>query len=155
MFWTQLLKSLDELELYAGDHGVRIAVENMLVDNYAAIERLLAEYSPAYIGVCYDSGHGNFCGGGLEFLDRVRDRLISLHLNDNDGSGDQHKLLFSESVDWTRLAQLIAESSYTKCVSLEVVIHNTGIKDEQAFLEQAFETGTAFARMVEDARNNQ
>jgi len=151
VFWSQFQKSLDEIEPYARERGVRIALENLLDDNDATIEQVLARYSPDYIGVCYDSGHGNYIGGGLDFLARVKDRLISIHLHDNDGSGDQHRLLFSATVDWARLAQLIAESAYTKCVSMEVSIHNTGIEDERAFLQQAFETGTTFARMVKNA----
>lgn len=151
VFWSQFQKSLGEIEPYARERGVRIALENLLDDNDATIEQVLARYSSDYIGVCYDSGHGNYIGGGLDFLARVKDRLISIHLHDNDGSGDQHRLLFSATVDWARLAQLIAESAYTKCVSMEVSIHNTGIKDERAFLQQAFETGTTFARMVKNA----
>jgi len=99
-FWSQFQKSLDEIEPYARERGVRIALENLLDANYATVERALAQYPPDYIGVCYDSGHGEVVGGGLDFLARVKDRLISLHLHDNDGSGDQHKLLFSANVDW-------------------------------------------------------
>jgi sugar phosphate isomerase/epimerase len=154
VFWSHLRKSLDEIELYTRERGIRIALENLGGPNYATIEQVLAQYSPDYIGICYDSGHGNYAGGGLDFLDRVKDRLISIHLHDNDGSRDQHKLPFSGTVDWARLAQLIAESAYTKCVNMEVAIHNTGIEDERTFLKQAFEAGTTFARMVEETRNS-
>ena len=138
-------KSLDELEPFARERNVRIAIEN---GSFEAIRRLLSEYSPEYIGLCYDSGHGNMGADGLENLESLKDRLISVHLHDNDGASDQHKLLFSGTVDWERLARIMAESDYTKCVSMEVTMARMGIDDEGVFLTEAFETGMRFARMI-------
>lgn len=152
LFWSQLWKSLDALEPFARQQGVRIAIENLFPDNFETIERVLARYGPNYLGLCYDSGHDNICRGAMAGLERLKDRLISLHLHDNDGGGDQHRLLFSGTVDWARLAELIAGSAYTKCVSLEVMKRHTGIRDDAAFLTQAFETGTTFAGMIDGHR---
>ena len=145
-----LRKSLDELEPYAQDHGVRIAVEN---GDYAVIRKLLSEYDPSFLGTCYDSGHGNAAGDGLDNLDTCKDRLISLHMNDNDTTGDLHQPLFMGTVDWDRLAGIIAASSYKKCVSMEIVTKNSGIEDEEEFLRHAFETGTRFAEMIDGHRD--
>jgi sugar phosphate isomerase/epimerase len=142
-------RSLDELEPYCRERHVRIAIEN---GNFDAIGRLLSEYDPAYLGLCYDSGHGNSGGEGLDHLERLKGRLISVHLHDNDGTGDQHKLLFSDTVDWSRLARIMAQSAYAKCPSMEVSMRLSGIDDEGAFLRKAFETGTAFARMVAECK---
>jgi len=142
-------KSLDALEPFARERNVRIAIEN---GNFEAIRKLLAEYSPEYVGLCYDAGHGNAGGDGLDQLALLKDRLISVHLHDNDGTGDQHKLLFSGTVDWKRLAHIMAESAYTKCVSMEVTMARMGIEDEEVFLNEAFETGTRFARMIAEEK---
>lgn len=147
--WAQLRKSLDEVEAYARNRGVRIALENLFPDNFGTLEKILGEYGPDYVGICYDSGHANITGIGMDHLDRMKERLISVHLHDNDGSGDQHKLIFAATVDWDRLARIMAKSAYTKPVSMEVSIRNFGSRDEQAFLQKAFETGTAFARMID------
>lgn len=154
VFWDQLRRSLDELEPYARSHGVRIAIENMSVDNFDTLEKIFALYGPDYIGLCYDSGHANIGGDRMHRLEPLKDRLIALHLHDNNGVGDHHQLLFSQTVDWPRLAGIIARSAYTKCVSMEVLIHNTGLEDQHEFLRQAFETGTAFAEMI-DARRQE
>ena len=82
--WDSLRKSLDELEPYARTLGVRIAIEN---GNWPLIETVLGAYPPDYIGLCYDSGHGNKDGVGLARLASMKDRLISIHLHDNDGTG--------------------------------------------------------------------
>lgn len=151
LFWSQLTKSLDEVEPFAAERAVRLAFEN-LGDNFATIQRILDGYSANYAGVCYDSGHGHYTAGGLDFLGRVKDRLISIHLHDNHGDRDEHNLPFSGTIDWARLTTLLAESIYTKPINLEVATRNSGIEDEDEFLEKAFERGTILDRMVKDAR---
>ena len=148
LYWEQLWKSLDELEPYAREHGVRIAVENGI---FTPIRKVLARYGPDYVGLCYDSGHGNVSGDGLDETEALKDRLISIHLHDNDGTGDQHNLLFTGTVDWERLARILATSAYEKCVSMEASMKNAGIPGEPTFLEKAFETGTRFTEMVAQA----
>ena len=150
--WDVLHRSLDALQPIAHQHGVRIALENLTNGNFPTIHQLLSEYPADFLGVCYDSGHGNITGDGLDQLEPVRDRLISLHLHDNDGAGDDHQPLFTATVDWPRLARIIAQSPYTKMVSLEVQMHHSGFDDEMAFLTFARDGGERFARMIEDAR---
>ena len=145
-----LRKSLDQLEAFARAKGVRIAIEN---GSFEAIQSVLQEYDPGYLGLCYDCGHGNH-GAGLDRLEELKDRLISVHLHDNDGVRDLHRLPFSGTVDWPRLARIMAESAYTKPVSMEVSMHNSEIEDEEVFLKQAFEAGTRFSRMIDETRDN-
>jgi len=145
-----LRKSLAELEGLARCLGVRLALEN---GSFEAIGPVLAEHSPDYLGLCYDAGHGNMIAQGLDHLEALRGRLISVHLHDNDGTADQHNLLFSGTVDWGRLARLMAASAYSKCISMELSMRSSGITGEAAFLARAFETGVRFSRMVDEQRN--
>ncbi len=149
---AQLKKSLDALQPLARTLGVRIAIENMIDENFGIIRDLLATFPPDYLGLCYDSGHGHISKNGLDNLETLRDRLIALHLHDNDGKNDQHKLILTDSVDWPRLARLIATSAYTNMVNAEVIILHTGIKDHAEFLGKAMETGQTFARMIDAQR---
>ncbi len=167
IFWTQARRSLDELEPYARSHQVRLALENLVglrknpstpltaddvLDNFATLTRLFDSYPPDYIGMCFDSGHAHIGHDRLAQVEPLADRIISLHLHDNDGAGDQHRLLFSSTIDWAWVARIIAASPYVKPISLELSIHNTGIDDEAEFLRQAFSTGTEFSRMVDAQR---
>jgi len=149
-YWDRFRRTMDELELCAREGGVRIAIENGVFDT---IEKMLSLYGPDYLGLCYDSGHGNCIPDGLDRLDAIKDRLIALHLDDNDGTGDQHRLIFSGTVDWQRLAGIIAASGYDKPVmTMEVVTKNEGVDDESEFLRKALETGRRFAAMVDAGR---
>lgn len=149
--WTQVCKSLDTLKPIARRHGVRIAIEN---GPFVEIDKILSSYEPEYVGLCYDCGHGNLVPDGLEWLDKLKDRLISIHLHDNDGTADQHNLPFwlGGTVNWKHLAEILAGSAYGKWVSMESTMKRSGMTDEQEWLTQGFQAGTQFARMIEQHR---
>jgi len=104
--------------------GVSIAIENQCEPNKT--ERgmeILELFDSPNIGMCYDSGHGNVeksRGLGMEMLTRFGHRLKALHLHDNDGSGDQHRLPFEGTVDWPALMGKIAAAGYQGPTTLEV-----------------------------------
>ena len=145
--------TLDTLRPLAANLGVKIAMENLRDNNFARIRDLFSRYDDDYLGLCYDSGHGNICDKQFEGLRSVKDRLISVHLHDNEGRSDQHRLLFSGTIDWQELAGIIANSSYKKCVSMELMTAYSKIESEEAFLTQAYETGIAFTNMIDASRN--
>ena len=151
-YWKSLLKSLNELKPYARKYCVKIALENYEGEDSHEIKKLLSEYDPDFLGLCYDSGHGNI-GDGLIILDELKDRLISIHLHDNDGKTDQHKPIFSGTIDWVKLAELLSKSSYTNCINMEVNMRNSTISDETSFLSMAHQTGLRFSEMREKAYN--
>lgn len=149
-YWDALFQSLDDLAPDAAACGVRIAIENGV---FAHLRRVLERYPADYVGLCYDAGHGNLSGDGLRELDALKHRLIAVHLHDNDGHTDQHKPLFSGTIDWPRLAALLAASSYAKPLNMEVGIRNSGIADETVFLERAFQEGARLASLIAAARD--
>ncbi len=150
----QVRRSLDALRPVCRECGVRIAIENGSFDE---IEKVLAAYEPKYLGLCYDCGHGNLAGDGLDRLDRLKDRLISVHLHDNDGTADQHLIPFTVrpitgTVDWQRLAKIIAASAYGKCVSMESSMKRYPGSNEQTWLADAFAAGRRLVGMIDQHR---
>ena len=151
-WFAPIRRSLDDLEPLHRRCGVRIAIENTgSDDNWSKLKVVFAEYPPEYVGLCYDSGHGNFNAPSIGNLRLFKDRLIAIHIHDNDGSGDQHLLPFRGTVDWNLLTGIIAQSSYRKCVSLETGMKNFKEGDEQAFLREAFKAGKKLSGMIEKA----
>ena len=120
--YEALKRSMDELMPVLEENKVRIAVENTVCDTFETISGLMEEYPAEYVGITYDSGHGNIGdrwtfdpphpGEGLDNLDKWKHRLQALHLHDNDGQDDLHQPPFMGTVDWERLTKIIAESSY-------------------------------------------
>lgn len=155
-FWDAVHRSMDILIPYARERNIRIAFENLL-SNHRTLHKVLTAYDPSDVGICYDPGHGNISGDGLEFAEAVKDRLIAFHLNDNDSSSDQHRLIFSGTVDWDRLARIIAASAYDKeYMTIELAMPkepgNIYAGDEAGFLAEAMASGLKFHKMVADAR---
>jgi sugar phosphate isomerase/epimerase len=147
IYWGVLRRSLDALAPVSRATGVRIAIENGGRGHMVTITRVLSEYDGDYVGLCYDCGHGNTAGEGLDYLERLKDRLISVHLHDNDGTADQHKPMFTGTVDWGRLARIMAASSYDKPVSQELSIRLSGL-DEPGLLAQALRDGQRLTAMI-------
>jgi sugar phosphate isomerase/epimerase len=132
--------------------GVRVALENMTsADVWPCVEWFLARYDAAAVGLCYDSGHGNLLPGSPDWLERLRGRLFSVHLHDNDGTGDQHRLPFAGTVDWDRLAGILADSSYDRPLSLESntrLDRSQPVLGEEAYLREAFAAAERLEAMV-------
>lgn len=152
--WNQLKRSLGELEKVCMKKGVRIAVENIPFEDFSGIRELMDEYAPDYLGICYDSGHGNMGGRGLEHIAKFADRLCALHLHDNNGYDDQHRPLFSGTIDWGKLAAIISKSAFAGPLTLEVGIRNSGIGDEMLFLRQMYEDSKKLAGMIAGIKRN-
>ena len=159
-----LCRSIDELAPELERLRVAVAVENVPYCTFELLDRLLAMYPPHLIGITYDSGHGNIQNsGGLDFMEQRKNRLMALHLHDNDSSGDQHLPPFRGNIDWDRLTGIIASSSYTGPASFELSIHNTpfadpdceGPQDEahvKPFLADSLERCSRVGRMIEEKR---
>ncbi len=145
--WEPLKRSLDELRTFAMERGVRIAIEN---GKLPAVQSVFDQYEPEYVGLCYDSGHGNLGFMDLDSLETHKDRLLSIHLHDNDGAADMHWLPFTGTVDWERLTRILATSAYDKCISMESGRGEDD--DEQAFLQGAYEAGQRLTEMVQAAK---
>jgi sugar phosphate isomerase/epimerase len=114
--------------------------------------RLIRPGIPIKFKLCFDSGHANLSGHNFEHLNKLKDRLIVVHLHDNDGITDQHKIPFTGTVDWKNLAKVIESSSYDQCVNLEVVFQETDYKDEEAFLQRAHLAGEHLTELIKSRR---
>jgi sugar phosphate isomerase/epimerase len=107
------------------------------------------EFPASFLGLCYDSGHGNFRPRlSLDKLESFKARLIAVHLHDNDGTDDQHRVPFHGSVDWPRVTAIIARSSYKKCLSLESSMKTHGDWSRKQFLHEAFLAGRKLTSMM-------
>jgi len=131
--------------------GVNIAVENQCAPekNERAMEILEMLDSPRF-GMCYDSGHGNTIhsrGTGKEMLKRFGRRLMALHLHDNDGMGDRHRLPFDGTIDWPALMRQIEALGYKGPTTLEMGGAYPDLAAEE-FLCAAFER----AKKLDDMR---
>jgi sugar phosphate isomerase/epimerase len=152
----RLSRTFDALRPVSRQTGVRIALENLF--SLPDVADMISPFEPEFVGLCYDSGHGNL-QPGEEALDQLEasgllDRLLAVHLHDNDGRGDSHHPMFTGTVNWERLAHLIAHSSYTKPISMECTMPDPDM-DEMDFLRNALADGQRLDAMVASHRASQ
>lgn len=174
-YWAQVFASFDELRPLCAEKGIRIAIENMLATpkkhQYKEFDRLFDRYGREYMGLCYDSGHSLITVGDTEpdwyFLQRYADRLISVHLADNDGidpslSGnidgaamrsDRHGIPGTGKASWDEICRLIAASPYELPLLLEVVVPKDTAEAEMAGLLEAKAVGEKLTRRIMELRS--
>ncbi len=145
-----LKKSLDELMPLSRELHVPLALENMPGDTFAIMDELFDAYPADFIGLCFDSGHGHMQDDhGLDNLDRHKDRLLALHIHDNDGKGDLHQPPFYGTLDWDRFADILKRSPYPREISFELSKNNTPFKEDlNAFIHDAYQRCLNFTQMV-------
>lgn len=163
-----LKRSLDELLPALEKYDGRIAVENRRNDSFRVIAEVMADYPAERLGITLDTGHANIDEGrGLDRMEKFKDRLLALHLNDNDAVGDLHQPPFYGTLDWERVAELVASSAYAgRPASFELTMRNTpffvpGVPlaeqpetNLKAFLADTCDRCRRVAEMIESARKN-
>ena len=145
-YWSGWRDHLDASDL-------RVMIENIFETGPEPILGLLDGLDTDRIRACLDVGHAHLFSGDVPAWVKVLGTRIGyVHLHDNDGDSDQHKLLFSGTVDWPRLAKTLARSSYTKCISSESNMRSKEYDNEAASLKRAFELGSRFSKMVAEQK---
>ncbi len=85
----------------------------------------------------------------LELLTMYGDRLLALHLHDNDGEEDQHALPGTGTIAWKPLMEKLDRLGYQGALSLEV--RSTGyadVTDPAAFLRLAMEKAATLTNWI-------
>lgn len=124
---------------FAQEFGINIAVENLSRLDY--LHDIFSNIKFENLGFCYDSGHDNYYTKDSDLLATYGDRLMAIHLHDNDGTGDQHFLIGEGNVNWVKIKNDIHNSTYLGSITLELSEKlPERYKDTEAeiFLKEAF-----------------
>lgn len=135
--------------------GVTLALENLRRPLYTTDALDALADCPA-VGFCYDSGHDRLCPGSKPLPGDYASRIAALHLHDNDGSGDQHRLPFDGGTDWQERMAAIAAGGYGGPVSLEVQAYGGYEQrmDADAFLSRAYAAADRLRTYMAQAAQN-
>ena len=118
-------ESLKRVAPKARETGVRLAVENTMGPVFGAdpadLARLAEATDSEYVGICLDSSHANAEGReAREAVLACGKSLFCLHLSDNDGSGDQHRLPYDGTVNWVALVDALNEVGFEGPLNFEL-----------------------------------
>src|SRR6266536_3964456 len=102
--------ALEEISLFARQRGVEVLLEN-ITNELSSAERLLQFEELTHIGLNYafDTGHAHMHEGVEAAYNRLKERIRSTHIHDNDGKNDIHLFPFlaeGGTIDWANTMRL-------------------------------------------------
>lgn len=140
------IERIKHLVEHAEKKNINIALENLRKPEY--LDYVFSLVDSDKLKFCYDSGHENCFSKNADLLDKFGDKLIALHLHDNDGSYDQHRIPGEGTVDFKGIACKLKQLNYKGSISLEVTnefsakYKNISI---EAFLAEAYKAARKIA----------
>ncbi|RPJ35157.1 MAG: sugar phosphate isomerase/epimerase, partial [Planctomycetaceae bacterium] len=118
-----LLDSLDELLPVAQQLRIRLALENLpfhcLGSDARALRRVVDTMDSEWLGVCFDTGHAHVAGGLMQSMEILKDKIITFHLADNDGTRDLHLQPGHGSIPWDDFLGLFSTMDFRDPVVVE------------------------------------
>ncbi len=138
-------KAIERLLPLAEECGVVLLSENVLW-NASSDPRVIAELvkkvdSP-WFGWCFDVGHAHCSGYAPSILRTCAVAPLSLHIQDNDGSGDGHLIPGDGTIDWDAFSRILNEIGYAGDCVLEAHHQSLEAPDDErdAILARLLET---------------
>jgi sugar phosphate isomerase/epimerase len=127
--WKQNNQTIRQLHKTAENHGLNTAIEN-LPEKYGFIMKQPEDFQKFYketglndIGITLDVGHANLEHQTENFLKKLPDKIVHMHVSDNMGENDQHLGIGYGKIGWQRFAEALREIAYDKTIMIESVEH--------------------------------
>lgn len=127
------LRLIEKLMPLLERHHVVLALENIYAlkmgdAHHSTAEDMLyytEQFQSPNVGLCLDTGHAVIRGQKPdEFLEKIVHRLSALHLHTTIPGADMHAIPCViggyDRIQWTRIGQILAESSYAGTFNLEI-----------------------------------
>ena len=131
----------------AEKNGVTIALENLRKPEY--LDFIYDNIKSDKLKFCFDSGHENSFTPGFDCLAKYGDKLAALHLHDNDGTDDQHRIPGEGTIDWPEITRKLR--GYPGPISVEVT-NEFSVKcrnlTAERFLAEAFAQAKGIAEQL-------
>jgi len=126
--WQLNLSSVGTLLKVARRHDIRIAIENV-PEPYPFLMKSVGDFSRFYdelgedVGLALDIGHANLNRQIQGFINQLSDKIVHVHVSDNDGTHDSHLGIGYGTIDWEEVARAMKKVKYDGDVMLESIEH--------------------------------
>jgi sugar phosphate isomerase/epimerase len=129
-------QSLIELADRAGERGLRLALENLMLyqgrragDSVKELLEII-DGLPPNVGLCLDTGHAAIAQRDpAEELRLGGQRIFHLHLHDNDGTYDHHWVPGDGIIRFDDVIQTMQRTGFSGSATIEVVSKPDNIED--------------------------
>jgi len=151
---AQLRVSLETLARHVHDMPCAFGWENLLGQGPEALSpedhlSWIRELGQDAFGLVLDTGHANIVRTANAYIDGCEGLLTGLHLNDNNGSGDQHRAPGKGNVAWKGFVNRLLKAGYTGPLMLEIV----GVGEKPRDLREALAEARASIDFLQDVRS--
>ncbi|MBQ7647254.1 MAG: TIM barrel protein [Clostridia bacterium] len=113
------LKIFDLLIPYCRKYNIKIAIENLCGKDFSyttpeELKELIDMFDDRYIGGLIDTGHAEISGvDASDFITRFgSEKLLGLHIQDNNKKNDLHNLPYVCDLDWTKIMTSLKKVGY-------------------------------------------
>jgi sugar phosphate isomerase/epimerase len=148
---SQSERSVTEICEFAWELGIKVAVENPcpneVFDEPQDLRAMIDRFDEDVVGICLDSSHANILRDCVETTKVFQGRVMSVHLSDNDGRGDDHLPPFEGSIDWEGVLDVLIEGGFTGPWLLEVLGWDA---DPYDFLQRASDSAERMRPLIKD-----
>ena len=138
--WRLNLDAIQGLSETAREYGLQITVEN-LPEPFPFLLKSVEDFKRFYmdcncpIGLTVDIGHANVNQQILDFIHEFPNKIVHIHVSDNDGTFDHHQGIGWGNIQWSIIAENIKRINYKGAIILESYDH---IKESLNLLAQFF-----------------
>lgn len=120
-----LRRSIAELAEFGEANGVVYVWENnphtmWLGNDPLQLADLLREVNSPYARMCYDTGHAKMTGDVDRRMAQCADVISYMHIHDNDGLVDDHRMPGDGDIDWEAFARTLVDAHIEVPAMLEV-----------------------------------
>lgn len=117
------------------NYGITLCLENLRRIDH--LQFIFDRMDSPHLKFCFDSGHAHAMTHNLANFpwDYYGSRLHCVHLNDNDGFKDQHRIPFCGNIRWKELMKDIVEHNAHIGLALEV---RSSTEDREKYSEREF-----------------
>lgn len=138
--WEQNLDSVRALLRVARREGVEVAIENT-PEPYPNLMKTVRDFHRFYeelddnIGMALDVAHANLNNQIQDFIRQFHEKIVHMHVSDNDGANDLHQGIGYGTINWESVAKTVKEAEYSNLIVLESTDH---VEESLRFLRKLF-----------------
>jgi sugar phosphate isomerase/epimerase len=141
------IRSLETLQEAAVPLGVRLALElipNQLSGPEALVTLLEDGAELGDAGICFDFGHAFLMGDVIDAIETTSGHVVTTHVHDNTGRGDEHLMPFDGRIDWDAALMGMQKIGYEGAF----VFEPAGSATPRAVLERAQQARRKLERLL-------
>jgi len=134
-----LIRNLREIIKFTKKYEIKIGLENstLLGGGLCATPKEILKVLNLLksLKVTFDVGHANTTGfNPIEYFRKVKNKIINIHIHDNNGKNDEHLLIGKGNIDFKKFLRECKKSNYYGPFILEVFPHKNVLKGKELFL---------------------